>query len=94
MHSMDELERVKKGKRALARQMMEINRILLIVLPQEQRLETQAEKLYKRGTLIVESDPASFAGEVPGATEGDPTSSEVAAASDFDWSALDSAAAS
>lgn len=87
--SLDELQRLHEEEEALADQMIQLNRKFMLVVAQRRRTKARADELFKRGTLIVESDPASFSGETE-AVAGDPFSSEVAPVSDFGWSSLDS----
>ncbi|KAK4448828.1 hypothetical protein QBC34DRAFT_406775 [Podospora aff. communis PSN243] len=91
MRSLDELKRLKEEKKALTAQMMEMNRKFLVLASQEQRLECRAEELFKRGTLIAESDPRSYSGDPVASPSGDPLVNDVLPILEFDWSALDPA---
>lgn len=62
----------------------------LLAIKREKRVaKGKADELFKRGSLIVGSDPASRSGEAVTPSAAGPPDSEVAGFSDFDWSTLD-----
>lgn len=77
-----------EGLDKLSKEEDELQERLLSVMRQKRILKARADELFRRGSLIVESDPASYSGEDAGPSSAGPSNSDDAGVPDFDWSAL------